>query len=351
MTDERRYDIDWLRVIAIGLLLIYHIAIVFQPWGVFFGFLQSSESLKSIWTPMSIINVWRIPLLFFVSGMGVAFAMKKRTWKELIFERSKRILLPFVFGVFVIVPIHILIFRIYYSQDIIYFFHAAHLWFLANIFLYVLILSPLFFVLKANPNNALMLFLKKLYSNPFSLLLVSILFIVEATLLQPETYEYYAMNLHGFVLGLLAFFFGFTFIMSGEIFRNTVLKYRWLFLISALTLFVVRYFMFELKAPNYLMAFESNVWIFTVFGFGHKYLRKGSSLLSYLSEGAYPIYIIHMVFLYLSCYFILPLDIPVEYKFIAVVLSTIISCTATYEFVIRRISFIRIFFGLKPKKV
>ena len=30
--EERRYDIDWLRVIAIGLLLIYHIAIAFQPW-------------------------------------------------------------------------------------------------------------------------------------------------------------------------------------------------------------------------------------------------------------------------------------------------------------------------------
>lgn len=64
MQTNRRYDIDWLRVIAIGLLLIYHIAIGFQPWGVFIGFIQNDEALESIWIPMSMLNVWRIPLLF-----------------------------------------------------------------------------------------------------------------------------------------------------------------------------------------------------------------------------------------------------------------------------------------------
>ena len=70
-TIERRYDIDWLRVIAIGFLLIYHIGIGFQPWGVFIGFIQSEKPLNSLWIPMSMLNIWRIPLLFFVSGMGV----------------------------------------------------------------------------------------------------------------------------------------------------------------------------------------------------------------------------------------------------------------------------------------
>ena len=66
-TFERRYDIDWIRVMAIGLLLLYHIGIVFQPWGVFLGFLQSREPLEELWPPMALLNVWRIPLLFFVS--------------------------------------------------------------------------------------------------------------------------------------------------------------------------------------------------------------------------------------------------------------------------------------------
>jgi glucan biosynthesis protein C len=89
MTLERRHDIDWLRVVAIGLLLIYHIAIIFQPWAMFIGFIKSEETLEALWTPMTMLNVWRIPLLFYVSGMGLYFAMRKRNWKQLFLERTK----------------------------------------------------------------------------------------------------------------------------------------------------------------------------------------------------------------------------------------------------------------------
>ena len=142
-TAERRYDIDWLRVIAIGLLLVYHIGIGFQPWGVFIGFIQNNEPIGSLWPGMSMLNIWRIPLLFFVSGMGVCFAISKRNWKQLLLERTRRILLPFIVGVFFIVPIHLFIWQKYYSQDIKYAPAPGHLWFLANIFIYVLVLSPL----------------------------------------------------------------------------------------------------------------------------------------------------------------------------------------------------------------
>ena len=114
-TAERRYDIDWLRVIAIGLLLVYHIGIVFQPWGVFIGFIQSDQPLESLWAPMSMLNIWRIPLLFFVSGMGVFFSIRSRNWKQLILERTRRILLPFLFGMVAIVPAHIFLWQQYYS--------------------------------------------------------------------------------------------------------------------------------------------------------------------------------------------------------------------------------------------
>lgn len=89
MNTERRYDIDWLRVIAIGLLLIYHIAIIFQPWAVFIGFIRSNELMEGLWIPMTLLNVWRIPLLFLVSGMGVYFAMRKRNVLQLLLEKRK----------------------------------------------------------------------------------------------------------------------------------------------------------------------------------------------------------------------------------------------------------------------
>ena len=119
-TLNRRYDIDWVRVIAIGLLLIYHIAIGFQPWGIMIGFITNSKPWESLWTPMTMLNVWRIPLLFYVSGMGVYFALQNRNWKELITERVRRILLPFVFGMLCIVPLHIYLFEINYNWKLTY---------------------------------------------------------------------------------------------------------------------------------------------------------------------------------------------------------------------------------------
>ena len=148
MTDARRYDIDWLRVIAIGLLLIYHIAIVFQPWAMFIGFIRSEEAMEGLWKAMNMLNVWRIPLLFYVSGMGVYFAIRKRNWKQLLLERGRRILIPFVFGILAITPLHMLVFQRYYHMPLSYYPHAGHLWFLGNILVYVVGLSPLFFWLK-----------------------------------------------------------------------------------------------------------------------------------------------------------------------------------------------------------
>lgn len=350
LTATRRYDIDWLRVIAIGLLVIYHIGIGFQPWGVFIGFIQSDQPLKSLWIPMSMLNVWRIPLLFFVSGMGVCFAIRKRNWKQLLLERTKRIFLPFLFGVLFIVPMHFIIWQKYYKQDITYTLNQSHLWFLANIFIYVILLSPLFFYLRRNENGIIHRGLKNLFRNPLGLLIIVVAFIFEAVLVKPETYETYSMTLHGFLLGLLAFLFGFCCIYSGIAFWQTILKWRWLFLVIAVILFLVRLMEFQLKAPSYLIAIESNFWIFAVFGFAYKYLNRPSKTLSYLSQGAYPIYIIHMIFLYLGSFLIMPLGIPTILKFILIVAFTGIGCFAIYDLIIKRVSLLRPLFGLKGLK-
>jgi glucans biosynthesis protein C len=350
MITERRYDIDWLRVIAIGLLLIYHIAIGFQPWGVFIGFIQNNESLEAIWVPMSMLNIWRIPLLFFVSGMGVWFAIQRRDWKQLLLERSKRILLPFIFGMAAVVPLHVFLWQQYYSQELHYSFSPAHLWFLGNIFIYVLVLTPIFFFLKRNQGKKVQLIFKRIIGGPFGLLIIMILFILEAEIVKPENFELYALSTHGFFIGFIAFFSGFCCVYIGEGFWNEVTKRRWALLVVAFALYLIRLFMYDLRSPDYLMAIESVHWIFTVFGFGYKYLNKPSKTLSYLSQAAYPIYIIHMVFLYLGSKLLFTLDISPIMKFLLLNLFTVIGCFAMYELLIRRLGFLRPLFGLKGKK-
>lgn len=348
MITNRRYDIDWIRVIAIGLLLIYHVAIGFQPWGMMIAFITNDESWTSLWIPMSMLNVWRIPLLFFVSGMGVYFSLQNRNWKQLITERAGRILVPFLFGFVAIVPIHWIIWQYFYKYPISYVPSPGHLWFLANIFIYVIVFAPLFFYLKRNESSRVVCVIKKLFSNPAIFILIIAAFVLEAIILKPFPYEMYAMTWHGFFLGLLAFFFGFCFVLSGSGFWNMISRYRWIFLLLAVALFVVRLLYFKMSTPVYLLVTESQCWIVSVLAFGHKYLNRPGKALTYLSQAAYPVYILHMIFLYAGSLLIFPLTLDVRIKFILVLLITICGCFAAYE-VIRRIRWVRPLLGLKWK--
>jgi glucan biosynthesis protein C len=345
----RRYDIDWIRVIAIGLLLIYHVSIGFQPWGMMIGFITNSKSWTALWIPMTLLNVMRIPLLFFVSGMGVYFAMRNRNWKQLLADRTWRILLPFVFGIFAIVPIHIFIIQYYYHLTPTYLPNPGHLWFLGNLVFYVIVLSPLFFYLKRNEEGHIVRWMQKGWSTPWGLVPVIVLFILEALIINPMPYELYAMTWHGFVLGLLAFFFGFCFVISGNHFWQMISTWKWLFLLIAVALFTLRTVLTYLKAPALMpvMVIESQCWIIAVFAFGYRYLNRPGKALTYLSQAAYPVYIIHMIFLYLSSAWIFPLEIGVPLQFVLVLLFTFAGCFATYELLIRRVKWIRPLFGLK----
>jgi glucan biosynthesis protein C len=171
----------------------------------------------------------------------------------------------------------------------------------------------------------------------------------EALILNPEMYTMYAMTAHGFVLGLIAFFFGFLFVLSGETFWPMVLKWRWLFLFNAASMYLGRVFYFGLEGTNVYLSIESALWIFAIFGFGYKYLNKPSKTLTHLSEGAYPIYIVHMIFIYLGSLFIIPMDLNAYLKFILLTVITFGGSYLSYNFIIRRVDFLRPLFGLKPK--
>ena len=344
-TVDRRYDIDWLRVIAIGLLLIYHVAIGFQPWGMMIGFITNNEPWVSLWIPMAMLNVWRIPLLFFVSGMGVFFAFRHRTWFELLRERSTRILLPFIFGTFVIVPLSTLLWQKYVGLGASYSYQPGHLWFLGNIFVYVLLLSPLLHFLKRHPESKFIRALRALFATPLGLIPGVLVFTLEAMIIKPYPYELYALTPHGFFLGMLAFFFGFIFVLAGDPFWKMITRWRWMFLALAIILFIIRIVYFKMNVPYYLLITESHCWIFSVMAFARQNLNRPGSALTYLSKAAYPVYILHMIWLMLGSMMIFPLHISVQIKFYLLLLFTFVGCFMSYE-ILRRVPILRMLFGM-----
>jgi glucans biosynthesis protein C len=101
--SSRRFDLDWLRIAAFGLLILYHCGMLFVPWG-FHIKLARLEWLEPL---MHLTNPWRLSLLFLISGIASAAMLAKDQQKGhwgFLGERSRRLLLPLIFGVAVVVP-------------------------------------------------------------------------------------------------------------------------------------------------------------------------------------------------------------------------------------------------------
>ncbi|MCP4569913.1 MAG: acyltransferase [FCB group bacterium] len=350
-TQIRRYDIDWLRVIAIAILLVFHIMIMFQSYARLVLFIESPVLLKVLLIPLSLLSVMRIPLLFFISGMGVYFSLQRRTWLQLLGERTIKILVPLLFGSFAIVPIHAFIYAKFYSEEFIYAPNMGHLWFLCNILLYVLWFLAIFYFAKEIQNSKFFNLLRKLIEKyPYGIYLLAIPYILQALTIPAEIpYALFYDSRVGLLLGAIAFLLGFTFITIGEVAWEAISKFKYYSLGLALIIFVVRGVVFEFHGPHVLTSIESISWIFGILGLGYAHLNKPSRILAYLSQAAYPFYILHMIFLYWGAYIIFPLNINVWASLLFIVAFTFTGCYLSYE-IIRRIFFLRPLFGLKLKK-
>lgn len=345
--NQRRYDIDWLRTLALGLLILYHVVISFQSWGYTIGFPQNETTLDSLWIWMAMINVWRIPILFVVSGMGVAFAMRRRTWQQLLLDRAVRILLPFLFGYFAIAPIVAYGAMIYYGIEPVYQPGTAHLWFLGNIFAYVLLLLPLLIWMKKRPNNPLLRFFNRMVQLPGGIFLFALPLVVEALLVNPAEYVTYADTAHGFWLGLVCFFAGFLFISLNDEFWQRVVKLRGVALLLAFSFYVWRFSAYQLVGvPNGPIALESMLWILAILGFGVNNLNRPSRQLAYLNTAVYPVYIVHLPIQFLLAVLILPLSLSAGVKLLLLLVGTFGVSLLLYE-LLKRVRWIRPLFGLK----
>ncbi len=343
----RRHDVDWLRTAAMGFLILFHILVTFQSWTDPTRYPRNEDLLEGLVPFISFLVVWRIPLLFMISGMGVRFAMERRDWKALMKDRTIRILMPYLFGMLILGPFLVAVLPLL-GWDAPYVLDFGHLWFLLNIFLYVLWLIGFLFYLKDKPNNAFFRMLKAVIRRPFGILFLALPLMVEAWATSPEYFGVYIDNIHGWVMGLICFFIGFSVISVQEEFWPAVERGRWVTLIVAASLFAVRFYVFDLvNEVHWLAGLESMCWMLSVFGFGAVYLNRPSRALAYFSKAVYPVYIVHLPIQFTLCYFLLPLSLPAYGKLGVLLVGTYGLSLLLYEFFLRRLRWIRPLFGMK----
>lgn len=108
MTDPRsstarHYGLDWLRIGAFALLIVYHVAMVFSTWD---WVIKSPTTYSQLIVPLALLTPWRLPLLFAVSG----YASRKLFDKSgapgpFVASRNRRLLIPWGFAMLALIPV------------------------------------------------------------------------------------------------------------------------------------------------------------------------------------------------------------------------------------------------------
>ena len=358
----------------------------------------TAESISFTSMILHWMHQWRLAALFMISGMGTAFAFKSRNWKFFLKERSQRLLIPMFFGAWTMgfvgsvilgdegsdpVSLSIsfllgiiwrsLVFWIPIFGKLI---ALGHLWFLWNLFQYSILMTPIFHYVSKYPDGDLVRFLRSFFTTPMCLGIFLILpFILSITefLFKPWFPGYIGVGYEWFwFFGFFAF--GYICIVAKEQYYNFLEKQR--FSITIIT-FILTILFVWLRIQQHdsgipyvdggwledsifhnemtilaclIHSFHSWFWCLTIFSWGSKLLNRPSTNLSYLNQGVYPFYIVHMPLTFAGLRLSTNMDLK---NYSAVIFSTLfvfLTCFLFFELVRRNI-ITRFLFGIKEKKL
>ncbi len=413
---ERRYDIDWLRVILFGLLIPFHVAI-----GVYWStygedinpnITDDPDDRKEIaeegndYTYDSVdptsmflhwMHQWRLAALFMISGMGTAFAFKRRSWKTFLTERLQRLLVPMFFGMWtvgfaggiitgsadlegntVLDTLIAFILHVFLTSFVFWIplfgkiIALGHLWFLWNLFLYSLLCVPIFHIVQKNVDGTLATALRSIFNIRFGLgifILFPTLLAITELMFKPWFPGFIGIG-YEWVWYLAFFLFGYICIISRDRYYEFLDTNRKVITVVTMLL-TIAFVIFRLQQHEdgvpymdggwieqgifhnemtvlgcFIHSFHAWFWCLTIFAWSSHLLNKKSSSLTYLNQGVYPFYIVHMPITFAGLKIAKELNFTGIPAVIAGCLIVIIGCWLVFE-VVSRTRITRYLFGIK----
>jgi len=366
-TGQRRFDLDWLRVLAFGILIFFHTGMVFVPWAFR---VKNAEHIAALEPVMAFLHAWRLPLLFLVSGAAVRLALGSRSAGGFARERLRRLGWPLLFGILVIVPPQIYFERLQehafagsYIAFYPHFFEGIapvgnfsweHLWYVAYVLVFSLVCLPLLTFLRGR-GKGLLTRATDILARPGGLLLLvplPVFIILTLRRAWPESDNLVA-DWYNVAFSLTLFLYGYA-IYSSERLLAAIERQRAVTLAVGITSYLVYralvesatvfpYPLFALVGALFVIA-----WLLALIGYAARYLRRAGPVLRYATEAVYPFYILHQTVIVVLAFYVTQWDLRAWSKFLLVSLGTFAITWAIYEGIIRRIGVLRPCFGLKP---
>jgi peptidoglycan/LPS O-acetylase OafA/YrhL len=375
--SERRYYLDWLRVLAVLLLIYFHAAAIFYQGDLGTFYVTNSEVSQIAELFILFVHQWHMPLFFFLSGAASWFSLEARTAGQYAKERFQRLLIPFMFGTLILVPPQVYYHRLQtsgerfsYLQFYPQFFNGirptgnfewAHLWFVIYLFVFSLIALPILVWLKQATGKRwyteLSLKLEQLRSIFY---LALPLMIIEA-FFRPRWIGF--QNLYddwaNVLLYLTYFFYGYVFFVNEHlwqivdrqkalIFGAAVMGMSMLFGLWITDAVPTRSY-----SPPYMIyqafrGLNAWCWVIALLSLARSHLNFHHRLLKYASEASYPFYLLHQSIVVAIGSYGVQWQMGIPQKFIIISTGALGVTVGLYELIVRRFNLVRFCFGLKP---
>ncbi|MBN2177498.1 MAG: acyltransferase family protein [Demequinaceae bacterium] len=353
----RRHDVDWLRNLAILYLFPFHTARIFDSWETFYV----EGHPHPITTDLVQASYWFMPLLFMVAGMSSNYALRRRTPREFLRERTSRLLVPFLFGAAILVPPQaFLALRFHTGESPGYLaflggyytdwsdlsgyrgtFTPAHLWFILFLFLISLGLLPTFRRLAS-------VVLPGWWRHPVGLVLPALgLALLSVT---PDIGGKNILVYAGFVL------LGFLLAGDEKVLEAIARRRRGYGvatlggLVAILTVFHTIGWQDGYSPTSILITvgYFTATWLalLAFVGYGRTYLDRPSRVMSYLNGAAFPVYVVHQTLLVALGYTVVGWAVPSGIQFAVILLGSLAASLLAYE-VARKTPGLRFLLGIK----
>ena len=373
--DARRFDLDWVRIIAFMLLILYHVGMYYVTWD---WHVKSPHASHTIEPLMMLTSPWRLSLLFLVSGVATAYLLERQGIRGFLAQRSQRLLVPLVFGMLVIVPPQSyleVVEQINYAGSFGEFWRLYvtgypnfcdadgclvvptwnHLWFVAYLWVYTLLLYAVVRIWPAGLAHLRAVAERALggagaIALPIAWLAGARLALgaLPSTHALVDDWYNHAVYLFVFVLG---------FALAGTRAPWAAFeRARWHALGLALLGWaaLVAYQGLYSSTPPDIVRFPMRVlyaaeqWlaIVAVLGFARRHLNRDSAARRYLTTAVFPVYILHQTVIVVAAHSLKPVNLPPATEGALLVLVTAAACLLGYE-AIRRARVLRPLFGLR----
>jgi glucans biosynthesis protein C len=351
---QRRHDLDWLRVIGVFTLIPLHSAVIFSLG---LHYLKQPQPSLALDTIVVYISIWLMPLLFFLAGAAARFALNRRTPRQFIRARAKRLMVPF--SLFFALPLVAgtvfgwsFLFQVpTYGSVSWEAIGTGHLWFINYLFWFSLVALPVFIFLRKPAGQRLISRLAAFCEKPGMIFILAI-----PLMLRPPDNDNPIVR----IFYIVYFIYGFV-IFSDPRVGAAIEKHAGIGL--ALGLAGLIGYMIVVETNNVPQGITLSTapllivtgitpwaWLVAILGFGRRYLSFENGTLRYLAEASYPIYILHMPVNILVGYYVLGTNWDVLVKFGVIVVSTIFLTVAAYDLLVKRTKVTRYLFGMKPKR-